>query len=236
MKQYILIISHMRSYSTLLSHILGSHPEISGYAECHQSYKRMSDFQLLEEKITSHYDAELHGRYLLDKMLHNYIKISKSVLRSEQVRVIFLLREPLPTIQSILKMSELPDQPYKYSVPEKVSNYYINRIKTIQNFARKTPYKAAYIESNRIIHDSDVLLNGLTDWLELKSPLKQDYKIFKLTGIPGKGDPTSMIKKGRIEKIPGDRNEYPVPEKLIEKAQKDYLKVKLYLQNMDALG
>src|SRR5213075_544290 len=30
--RFIFVVSHMRSFSSLLCHILGSHPEISGYA------------------------------------------------------------------------------------------------------------------------------------------------------------------------------------------------------------
>ena len=32
-RNYIFLLSHVRGYTTLLSHILGSHREISGYAE-----------------------------------------------------------------------------------------------------------------------------------------------------------------------------------------------------------
>jgi hypothetical protein len=41
--QYLFVISHMRSRSSLLSHILGSHPQVIGYSELHQSYQRWSD-------------------------------------------------------------------------------------------------------------------------------------------------------------------------------------------------
>ena len=235
MKNYILIISHMRSYSSLLSHILGSHPEINGYAECHQSYQRLSDFQLLEEKIASHYDAAIEGRYLLDKILHNRLKVSKSVLRSERVTIIFLVREPFSTMQSILRMSELRNPRHWFSSPEKVAKYYIKRLKDIRSYAGKSPYKAFFIDADRIIHDTKALLNSLTGWLELATPLKPDYKIFKLTGTPGKGDPTPMIMKGRIERNPGNRYEYPVPEKLSAKADAMYRKVTLCFQGKDIL-
>jgi hypothetical protein len=35
---FLFVVSHLRSYSSLLCHILGNHPEISGYSEMHQSY------------------------------------------------------------------------------------------------------------------------------------------------------------------------------------------------------
>ena len=35
----IFLLSHMRAYTSLAGHILGSHPEINGYYEMHISYE-----------------------------------------------------------------------------------------------------------------------------------------------------------------------------------------------------
>jgi hypothetical protein len=35
-RAYVLVLSHMRSFSSMLCHVLGSHEEIAGYAEMHQ--------------------------------------------------------------------------------------------------------------------------------------------------------------------------------------------------------
>src|SRR5262245_13075611 len=39
MSSPLFVLSHMRSYSSLLSHVLGSHPEIDGYCETHLRYR-----------------------------------------------------------------------------------------------------------------------------------------------------------------------------------------------------
>jgi hypothetical protein len=50
-KDYIFIISHMRSYSSLLSHVLSSNHDICGYLEMHQSYSGWLDFVKLRFKV-----------------------------------------------------------------------------------------------------------------------------------------------------------------------------------------
>jgi hypothetical protein len=47
--RYIFILSHMRSRSSLLSHILGSNREINGHSELHQNYTGRKS--LLEMKL-----------------------------------------------------------------------------------------------------------------------------------------------------------------------------------------
>ena len=36
---YLFLLSHMRSYSSLMSHLLGSSPQIDGYGEMHLRYR-----------------------------------------------------------------------------------------------------------------------------------------------------------------------------------------------------
>ena len=42
-RKYIFLLSHIRGYTTVLGHILGSHREISGYAETWTSYQTPRD-------------------------------------------------------------------------------------------------------------------------------------------------------------------------------------------------
>jgi hypothetical protein len=50
-RKYIFLLSHMRSYSTLLCHILGSHSEVSGYSEARQAYVGIRDLFTLRYKV-----------------------------------------------------------------------------------------------------------------------------------------------------------------------------------------
>src|SRR5690606_30087767 len=68
-KRYILVLSHMRSYSSLLCHILNSNPEVAGYVETHSSYASRADLWRLKRRVFLGTDAEVGGRYVLDKIL-----------------------------------------------------------------------------------------------------------------------------------------------------------------------
>ncbi|MDY7013544.1 MAG: sulfotransferase family protein, partial [Cyanobacteriota bacterium] len=47
----LFILSHMRSGSSLLTHILNSNPEIIGYGETHLQYSSEADFKRLMLKV-----------------------------------------------------------------------------------------------------------------------------------------------------------------------------------------
>jgi hypothetical protein len=42
-RKSLFVLGHMRSYSSLLCHILGSHPQIDGYCETHIKYRTRFD-------------------------------------------------------------------------------------------------------------------------------------------------------------------------------------------------
>src|SRR5215210_2506560 len=88
-RQYILFVSHMRSYSTLLGHLVGSHPQIAGYTEQHRSYGSFSDLTGLCYGVWRVSDFEVKGDYLFDKLLHDKHTISDEVLARPDVLPIY---------------------------------------------------------------------------------------------------------------------------------------------------
>ncbi len=102
-KKYIFILSHMRSYTSLLSHILGSHREICGYSETGQSYFGIYDLIMLRYKVCLANNNRLEGRFILDKILHNGCSISDQVMNRDDVYIIFMLRKPEETIKCLIK-------------------------------------------------------------------------------------------------------------------------------------
>ena len=96
-KSIFLCSRHMRSYSTLLTHILGSHEEISGYSEINQSYRWWYDLMRLRYKVYLANNNQLSGRFVLDKILHNRRYISDSILNRNDVHIILMLRNPEDT-------------------------------------------------------------------------------------------------------------------------------------------
>lgn len=101
---YIFIMSHMRSRSSLLSHILGSNPAISGYSESHHSYLDWKHFARLRIRAYSGNRGKSNLKYTLDKILWNNYRISNQMCLKENLKIIFLLREPEDTLKSIINM------------------------------------------------------------------------------------------------------------------------------------
>src|SRR6185436_15808518 len=73
---FLFVVSHMRSYSSLLCHILGSHPAISGYSEAHQSYFGRNDLDRLARTVREHTEEAALKPYVLDKVLHDNTEIA----------------------------------------------------------------------------------------------------------------------------------------------------------------
>ena len=99
----LFVLSHMRSYSSLLSHVLGSHPDIDGYCETRLRYRFPLDVMRLHWKVTRLTGEPLRGRFVLDKILHNYA-VSRAILENPRTRAVVLLREPREVGQSIIHM------------------------------------------------------------------------------------------------------------------------------------
>ncbi len=103
-RHYVFLLSHMRGYSTLVSHILGSHPEISGYAEDRLSYRTQLDLLKLRCVIYRLGNYKTGCRYFLDKVLHNEFALADTILNRRNVHIVFLIREPAATLKSMVAM------------------------------------------------------------------------------------------------------------------------------------
>lgn len=231
-KDYIFILSHIRSNSSLLSHILGSHEEISGHSEMHQSYNGIRDLVKLRYKISRFQTpANLKGRYVLDKMLTDRSRISSNILSRSNIYWIFLLRSPEDMFKSIINMgNNLVDIEW-YRDPDKILKYYNARLKNMGVYAQKLRGKSVLIKSEDLINDTEVVLNFLTDWLGLESRLKPEYNIFSDTGLPWFGDPSGVIKSGHIVKKRPSYDDIFVPKDILENAYNTYEKCQNLISN-----
>jgi hypothetical protein len=197
-RQTLLILSHMRSYSTLLSHLLGSHPEITGYAEMHQSYRNSLDVLRLRVKVLMANDYELKGRYVLDKVLHNERVISDAILNSPATAVIFLVREPQGSLRSIFKMGKkVPDMAW-VSQPEALLEYYCQRLAELEVLSRRRRTPAYFLNGDLLLTHSKETLQSVSTYLGLHTPLSESYQIFRHTGESGYGDFSETVRSGHI--------------------------------------
>lgn len=231
--KYIFLLSHMRSYSTLLAHIIGSSEEVCGYVENHQSYIR--DFHLAKLRYKLHL---LHGSsslppFLLDKILHNDYHINADFLQHPNVFSIILIREPLQTVKSIMHLgTEKTTSPSWYKNPQAVSKYYIKRLKRLEKYSRMAGRKSLFVQSEDLKLHSQNILQQLTQYIQLSSPLQNEYDTFNFTGTNVLGDPGSKIKSGKIitEETNYDHITLPsdLEKKLLHKHQSSLARIGMY--------
>ena len=217
-KRYILVLSHMRSYSSLMCHILNSNPEVAGYVETHSAYSDRRDLWRLKARVFLKTDAEVGGRYVLDKLLHNRSWVDPALLRSDDVFVIFGLREPRRTIQSTVAMGRRLDPRNWKANPEKVINAYVKRVNQLRRLAYEELRHAIFIDAQHFIDDSSNVLDELSAFLSLKEPLSENYKTSKLTGAQTFGDPGKFIKAGSIVRDRENYSDIELPEEKLKPA------------------
>lgn len=225
--KYLFLFSHMRSRSSVLSHILGSSPDITGYTELQIPY--LNRVHLLKMKLLLYKDfkVDLQGQYLLDKILHNKIPFSSEILKIANPKIIFLLRKPEDTIKSIVHMN-LATGIQDYSTVEEALDYYCSRLLHLERLSKKMSGRFFFIESDELIDNADEVLSRLSNWLQLENKLSKYYSIFKKTGTPGFGDPLDNIKSGVLRKTRKISN-IKIPWKILQKAELSYEKCKLSL-------
>ena len=217
--RFLFVVSHMRSFSSLLCHILGSHPEISGYAEAHLSYFGRLDLQRLARKVQQVTGNPELRRYVLDKILHNHREIAPAILDRSEVKVLFLLRNAEDTFRSLLNLSHIRGNKSKFSDPTRVLDYYARRLRQLEGYSAQLVGKAFFLESERLLADTDQVLVELARWLGLRDALKTDYRTFPFTGAPGYGDPSPNIMSGKVVRSDEDRHRHyvsiPIPDDLL---------------------
>ena len=226
--RYLFIFSHMRSRSSVLSHVLGTNPGICGYSELHLHYKDQQSVDKLHELLFEELKCDFTNKYLLDKILSNNI-FSDEVLNITKPKVVFLLREPESTIKSIINMGYITGIEW-YKDPEKAAAYYCERLDRMEKLSKKAVGGYLFIESDDLVDNTGPSLERITKWLNLKKPLSKEYDCFNNTGKPSFGDPSERIKSGVLERTEGYPN-IDIPLDVLKKCKRAYEDCKRALVN-----
>lgn len=222
--QPVFLLSHMRSYSSVFIHILGSHPDIMGGSEMLQSYKGYKD--LLKLQIKCFELANQPGHFVSDKLLNNEYHMSTDFLTRYKSKVIFTLRDPVNTINSLYAMYDRHMQNTQ-SVEDLVA-YYINRANTLYDIARELidrGYPYLFFEAEELLEHTDQILSTVTRFLALNRALRPDYDVHADTGKPYKGDMSEKIHSGKVLKAQKQRIvtlDGPLKEELIHAYDQAY--------------
>jgi hypothetical protein len=218
-RSYILVLSHMRSYSSVLCHILGSHPEIDGYAEMHLRYQGPLDRWRLRLAVSRSLGSRLRGRFVLDKILHSEYGVAPVLLGRSGTYPIFLVRRPEGAVPSIMRLGgRIPE----YARPAFAVTYYVQRLRELARLAGEAPSRGFFIRSESVISDTRSTLDSVARFLGLEEPLTESYSIFEHTGEPGWGDASSTIRAGRVVRTPLDRPAAALSEEALARAQHAY--------------
>jgi hypothetical protein len=181
----------------VLSHILGSHPQISGYCETHTKYRTYFDLWKLRWRVRKLTGEPLQGEYVLDKVLHDY-PMAGSILNSSRTRAVVLIRQPRDTVRSIIEMG-LTHSPIAWHRDfESVARYYETRLAGLLRLTEALRGRVVFLEAEALLVNTRAVLDQLAAFLQLQSPLPMEYRRFAHTGEAGFGDPSQAIGAGRI--------------------------------------
>ena len=200
---FVFIFSHMRSGSSLLTHLLATHPEVCGYGETHLTYSRPSDFDALIGKVMlmrRRFPGTLRERYVLDKVLHNFYlgRANLSLLRQRHAHVVFLTREPRGAIASMM-------QTFGYT-ETRALDHYLTRLKAISDAALALTDQASPAAGERpvamtyrqLLEQTEPSFRLLERSLGLSEPLHEEYRVLPTTGTAKIGDTSENIRSGAI--------------------------------------
>lgn len=215
--QNIFLLSHMRSNSSLLGHLIGSHPEINGYYEVQQDYLTSSDFLLQKIKFAMANIVKPNSRYFFDKLLHNGVNIDCNLVAQKNAVVFISLRDVNATIPSIMKLAK--QENWRDQSEEYASRYFLRRLGDLANYGEQLKGKYAYFDADLLRDRSEETLRFLTDALGLSTQIPSEYNVQSLTGVGGAGDTSEAIMSGKIMPTSNtsDNNEFATDQQIQDK-------------------
>lgn len=188
----------MRAYTSLVGHLLGSHPEIDGYYEMHRSYASPEDLAQQARRYSEQDSPKPGSRFLFDKLLHNDYTLALDQLDPDKTIVLMALRPPEPTLKSIVSLFARKPGDDPYADPAGAATYYIERLHALAAFGQQHPGRFCYFDAELIRSDTARVLAALGQWLQLGAPLTARYQPFARTGIAGAGDSSPAIATGHV--------------------------------------
>lgn len=200
--QFLVILSHMRAGSSLLVHLLNTHPKICGYGETHSSYESENSLLKLVGNIKYHLkQSGLDEDVFVDKLLHDGHVISKEVAALPNVKFLFLVREPQAAVASMLKLwPHKRTEAGRVKAIEYYSNYYISRLNGLEFQAAQIAdkHRMLFLTHDDMVNRTDATFTAFQELLQVDASFSEQYEITPVTGKVGVGDPSVTIATGQI--------------------------------------
>ncbi len=194
-RRVVWLLAHMRSGSTLLMHVLSSHPQILGAGERNAIYASERDLgRLAVDAAYARRQLFRDFDYVVDQINHDRFLASLDLLDQTQLYKVFLIREPRGALAS---MAEVLGRHYGMTVDQAVG-YYLDRLGTLERYARRVRDKGSsfFLTYDDLVARPRPVLRRLASFLQLRTPLPESYRTFEFTGR--QGDPSPRISSGRI--------------------------------------
>tara|TARA_R110001583_G_scaffold7158_6_gene35656 strand:+ start:3408 stop:4184 length:777 start_codon:yes stop_codon:yes gene_type:complete len=220
-KKHILLLSHMRAYTSLFGHILGNHSQIDGYYEMHIGYYSWKS--LIRQKSLYYKDHKISpcSTYIFDKILHNEHYVSPQLLTRNNVIPLFSIREPSETIPSIVALYNKVNPKHDFCNIEFAAEYYTNRLKYLVDLSIKIKKQYYYIDADCVVGNTEDSLKELSKILGLSTTLQPQYKKMPKTGVGATGDHSTELLSGTIQKKK-KQNKLILPQNLLIKLETLY--------------
>jgi hypothetical protein len=192
----IWLLGHMRAGSTLLIHLLLTHPRIASNGERNQTYAAAFDLDRLiaDVRITTRRFWQPY-RYVVDQINHSRFTPNLALLNHPRVRVIFLVRKPAASLASLVQLTQNSPEPWSV---EHAVEYYNRRLVDLVQFGQTIhrPDQALFLTYEALIAQPTTTLARVQTFLALESGFSTAYPLQRFTGL--RGDPSPKIKVGQI--------------------------------------
>jgi len=198
---FVFLVSHMRSYSSLLGHLLAQTRSIDGYSELHRAYTTEDDLERMASDVRATLDGPLMGDRLFDKLLHRACTIDPAIVARDDVRIILSVRTPAATLASLVALGSRDDSVRWAADPERALLHYQRRLEDIRELAKCAP-DAALLVADDLFRSPRSILDEIGVFLGLDEPVPEHYRLQPLTGHKRSGDSSAKIRSGVIRNDP----------------------------------
>ncbi len=219
-QDYVFIMAHPRSGSSLLMQILTNNKDIIGFGEYFINYKSMRSLKWFEFDIRRKTNSFFKGKkYVANQINDNSLTKSFNLASYSNLKYLFLIRTPQESLSSLLKLSEkklgYSDQKNALKIYTERLNYFYNEIPKISSENR------FFLTYHELTKNTDSTLKKITQFLELDTNLSSNYKVEKYTQIWG--DPSENIVKGEI--VNTNAVQVTLDKEILLQAEKEYHKL-----------
>ncbi|MGD2119518.1 MAG: sulfotransferase [Chromatiales bacterium] len=183
--QPVFIVGMPRSGTTLVEQILSSHPEVLGAGELNdmpEIVRQYFDCQCVDASFDCHFEAVeaarnayvktlercgFQGRFITDKMPHNFVNIGFIRLMFPEVKIIHCRRDPLDSCLSIFKnYFSTGGHGYAWNL-EELGEYYLVYHQLMESWKQIFPGSMLEVEYEAVIADVEKQTRRMLDYLGL---------------------------------------------------------------------